>query len=536
MALYYYGCELYKNEQTRKSSVQYFEKSAEKDVVLAKYRLGQIYKEGKYAIKDQSKAQILFKEAYESREKWPYKWAVEYHLYLADAYENGLGCDVNKKQAYNIYLQLAKKGNLTSSYKVAEFLRYGFGVEKNVKEALNWYYKIFKHCKSSKDCALAAYSIGAICGGEEDGFLNAQNALDYLDRIYSNTPDLYEKGQLLEGKIHFYGIGKEVDYNKAQLALGNVKNIPEAKVLLCVARARNQSRLNTNILGKSFSVFKMYANDFPIAKIMLAYAYRYGYGVNKDPTVAAKLFGELPDSAEACYELGLMYLNGIGVEQNDKKAYELFNLARGDWIRAEYQTAICLMQGIGCDKNEVSAAEMFKSFMNKLVPFLEYSHNYREICDEEANYLMSQLYRYGWGVEKDTTQKKNFMRKCIGYWKTRYDEGLDFEHSGKLNVAKGVYADAARKGDSRAYVRLAAAAEGNEQLQTQCLNKAIEIGNRDAILIKAGKLNLTPFGSVETNLLQDNNSNNKNGSILQKTNSALKDISKGLREINNLFR
>ncbi len=90
-----------------------------------------------------------------------------------------------------------------------------------------------------------------------------------------------------------------------------------------------------------------------------------------------------------------------------------------------------------------------------------------------ALFTLAVKYLNGKGVEKDATQKKNLMKKSIGYWKVHYDEGLDFEHSGNLNVAKSVYADAAKKSDARAYLRFAAAAGENEQMRTQCLNKAI---------------------------------------------------------------
>ena len=62
-----------------------------------------------------------------------------------------------------------------------------------------------------------------------------------------------------------------------------------------------------------------------------------------------------------------------------------------------------------------------------------------------ALFTLAVKYLNGKGVEKGATQKKNLMKKSIGYWKVHYDEGLDFEHSGNLNVAKSVYADAAKK-------------------------------------------------------------------------------------------
>ncbi|MBN2767808.1 MAG: sel1 repeat family protein [Campylobacterales bacterium] len=45
------------------------------------------------------------------------------------------------KSAYEIYLKLAKEGNVKAQFNLALMLDFGFGVNKDEKEAMKWYYK-----------------------------------------------------------------------------------------------------------------------------------------------------------------------------------------------------------------------------------------------------------------------------------------------------------------------------------------------------------------------------------------------------------
>ena len=533
MALYRYGYELYCDNNTIKNSFQYFSKAAEKGLIMAKYYLAKLYSDGKAIEKDENKANELFKEAFENKDSWPQKWTNEYHLFLADAYDNALGCKEDKAKAYEEYLFLAKKGLIYAQYKVAEYLRDGIGVKKDPKEALSWFYTIYKKNKKARE----AYEIGKLCIGGELGGIDPEQALNYFksacyDEAYC------ERAYFEIGKIYFYGIGKNIDYNSAFQEFKHIKNIPEAEVLRGISRENGceyQSYIG-DIRKENFPVYKKYVQQFPMAKFRLARAYKYGYGAPRDLQKAAELFAELPNDDDATYELAMMYFDGLGVEQNDAKAYELFNKAKSGSLRAEYRAAICLMQGIGCEKDEAKAAEAFKALLPKLKAISGYHTKYQKIHYSEVLYMISQIYRNGWGVNRDM----NVVKECIDksmyqYINFYYDKALDFELAGNLDVAKLAYEEAAKKGVPMAFVRLAAMTGNNANVRNSLLNKAVELGCRDAYLIKNGKMKLPPFGRVAQNSSNPSSAIQGNSS-LQKVNNALQNISSGLKQFNELFK
>ena len=531
MALYRYGCELYYGENTKKDSVQYFSKAAEKGSVMARYYLAKMYKTGDAVEKNETKADELFKAAQKDKDLWQQKWANEYHLFLADSYENALGCKEDKAKAYEEYLHLAKKGLVFAQFKVAEFLRDGIGVKKNSQEALNWFYTIYKKNYSGR----AAYEIGKLCISGELGGIDSKQALDYFSHV-SRGDEYFERAKFEKGKIYFYGIGVKPDYMTAYMDFKDISQIPEAELLTKVARENGSDGMSyiNSVRKEAFPVYEKYAQQFPMAKFRLARAYRYGYGTSRNLKKAAELFAELPNDTDATYELAMMYFDGLGVEQNDAKAYELFNKAKEGSLRAQYRAAVCLMQGIGCEKDEKKAAEAFNTLLPKLKTNAGFTTDYQKVPYPEALYMISQLYRNGWGVSKNPSVVEECADKGRGKYNWfRYDEGIDWEAKGKYDVAKLAYEDAAENGVPMAFVRLAAYVGNNANLRNTLLDKAIELGCREAYLIKAGKVRLTPFGRVSSSA----SSNSEQGeSSLKKVNNALQNISTGLRQFNELFK
>lgn len=523
-----------KNKQ--KESIALFEKAAEKGLVLANYYAGIVYEEDTIAKKDKVKADKYFKFAFENKDKWHQKWSDEYRMFLAVSYEHGFGCTQDKSKAYEGYLYLAKKGNIFSQYKVAEFLRDGIGVEKNPKEALSWYYTIYKNARADK----AAYKIGCMLISGELGGVDANQALDYFDKAKYDK-EYGAMAKLERGKIYFYGKGVKQNYSKAMNEFTHAKTLPEGKLLHQISwenYSEYESYIN-DVRKESFPVYLKYADKFPIAKFRLARAYKYGYGTSKDLKKASELFAEMPEDNNACYELAMLYFNGQGVEQDDKKAFELFNKAKATSLRAEYRYVVCLFNGIGCEKNEEDATTAFKTLMPKLQSAANYSTDYQEVHYAEALYMLAQFYRNGWGVNKDLDIVKQCIKKSgYNYNGFYYEEALDWELKGDLDGAISVYKNAAEKGFPMAFVRLAAAVGNDANSRNQLLDKAIELGCRDAYLIKAGKMQLAPFGNQGSSTTSQSNNGNtqQEGTSLQKVNNTLRNISTGLKLFNQLLR
>ena len=62
-----------------------------------------------------------------------------------------------------------------------------------------------------------------------------------------------------------------------------------------------------------------------------------------------------------CYNLGVMYTNGNGVEKNEQKAVELYKkVCDGGEMRGCYNLGVMYAKGSGVEKDFGKAAELFK--------------------------------------------------------------------------------------------------------------------------------------------------------------------------------
>ena len=84
---------------------------------------------------------------------------------------------------------------------------------------------------------------------------------------------------------------------------------------------------------------------------------------NKEYDKAAELFKKVCDGGEVrgCYNLGVMYEKGNGVEKNFSKAVELYKKACDDGeMLGCYNLGVMYAKGNGVEKDFSKAAELFK--------------------------------------------------------------------------------------------------------------------------------------------------------------------------------
>lgn len=69
---------------------------------------------------------------------------------------------------------------------------------------------------------------------------------------------------------------------------------------------------------------------------------------------------------EALYKLAIQYINGLGTQNDKKKAFDLLlTPAKKGNINAKYYLAICYMNGIGTQKNEKKAFDFLLTSAKK---------------------------------------------------------------------------------------------------------------------------------------------------------------------------
>lgn len=110
------------------------------------------------------------------------------------------------------------------------------------------------------------------------------------------------------------------------------------------------------------------------------------------------------ENVDAMNELGIRYLEGEGIEKNEKKAFELFSKAGEKSIKARFNLAMCYYNGDGTEKNELLAFNMLKELVEK--------HNH-----SRSYFYLGEYYYWGGPVEID--YEKAFMY---------YNEALKLNH------------------------------------------------------------------------------------------------------------
>jgi TPR repeat protein len=135
-----------------------------------------------------------------------------------------------------------------------------------------------------------------------------------------------------------------------------------------------------------------------IAQSSLAYAYKTGSGVEKNPEEAIKWIQRAADngSAEAQHNLGLSYVQGYGVPQNYEKAREWFLKSAGQgFLRAYGKIGTLHQRGLGVPVDPAKAAQWFEKGAQNGV--------------QGDQYNLGIMYTLGEGVEKDNVKAYQWL-------------------------------------------------------------------------------------------------------------------------------
>ena len=193
---------------------------------------------------------------------------------LGDCYYCGFGVEKDPKEAVNWYRKAAEQGNAWAQFSLGDCYYNGIGVEKDPQEAVKWYRK-----------------------SAEQGNAWAQFIL---------------------GNCYYNGEGVEKDPKEA------VKWYQEA-----VKRFRKAAEQGNEL-----------------AQFNLGYCYYNGIGVEKDPKEAVKWYRKSAEqgNARAQYRLGDCYYMGIGVEKDPKEVVKWYRKSAEQGYR-EAQQRLLHMEG-----------------------------------------------------------------------------------------------------------------------------------------------------------------------------------------------
>lgn len=183
---------------------------------------------------------------------------------------------------------------------------------------------------------------------------------------------------------------------------------------------------------------------------------------NKDYTRSAELYKEACDAHDnkACLNLGIQYLEGQGINKNEKTAYSLFNyLCKKDVAKACHNLGYMYANNIGTTKNLTKAISLYEKgcalkdyeacyslgtqyFTNK-----DYNNAFKYYSIASANnntyadHGLGSMYYKGFGVTQNTEKAiKYFKKVCLD--KNNLTSFASCAIIGSIYISQQKYADA----------------------------------------------------------------------------------------------
>lgn len=208
-----------------KKIAYWYERAAEAGHTISQYRTGDNYFYGRTA--DGQNSNSAFERDYQKAVYW-YKKAAdggnrEAKFCLAECYQYGYGVEKDYKKAVELFLELArcthgysdKRCCASAAKRIADcYLEGGYGIEKNIRLALNWY-----ESAAHRDVKTACTRLGGIYmkGKEvERNFSLAANyyedaLFNYQDYCYGMCEDYDMEANARYGDCYYYGLGVSKD-------------------------------------------------------------------------------------------------------------------------------------------------------------------------------------------------------------------------------------------------------------------------------------------------------------------------------------
>jgi len=165
------------------------------------------------------------------------------------------------------------------------------------------------------------------------------------------------------------------------------------------------------------------------AQYDLGLMYLQGNGVDRNPGQAAGWLEKSANSGmpNAQYEVALLYQQGLGVRRNMKSAHRWFQkAAQQGHVRAQYELGTLYAEGKGTRRDYAEAARWFSRASREGLA--------------EAHYSLGQIYENGLGVDRD-------QRKAAAYYRSALAAGSTLA-AGKLARLEPALKELSRKNDA----------------------------------------------------------------------------------------
>ena len=367
------------------TAVPLLQKAADLGVILAQYKLGEMYQLGDGVEQDYDKAFHYYKLAADQD-------VPEALTAVGYFYGQGLGTEQNLDEMLKYYNRAAEMGEPMAQFNLGCCYRDGTGVKQDYGKMHEYYRLAVEKGNADAQFNLGyAYQVGL---GVEPDYNEAY-------RLYQLSADQgFPVAMFAVGDCCFLGNGVEKDL--AAAAEWYRKSLDAGYVPDETDRAHMKEVLGTEAPGTEAPGTEAPAAEMTPEELYQAGKAAYDAG---DYAKAMEYYRRAADagSADGLRSIGNLYANGEGVEVDPKKAREYYDLAaaQGD-AKSFYNIAILYQYGEG-ERQDTGKA-------------VEYYLKSGEMGFADAWTALAYIYQYGDGVEPD-------IGKAVEYWQKAADLG-----------------------------------------------------------------------------------------------------------------
>ncbi len=285
-------------------------------------------------------------------------------LALGKIYFEGL---VKKKQdhkkAFQLFMAAAIQDSPQAMFNVGLCYDGGFGVKKNLLEALRWYHK-------AADAGVPEAQINAAIAAEQRG--DYPTALKYLRlrATQGDTPAMYKVAIFL-----LNGLGAPANPEEAVSYLLEASRRGNSRAQVRLADCYQQGLGIERNYAEMFNWLTLAAQDGdPEAQAKLGYCYQKGYGTKQNADLAYSWFKNASATSygPALIYLGDCYRYGDGTACDLGKAFECYRAAaeQGEAIGA-FNLAMAYNDGIGTQENATEAVRWMRKAAEQNLAFAQ---------------------------------------------------------------------------------------------------------------------------------------------------------------------
>lgn len=312
-----------------------------------------------------------------------------------------------------------------------DYMRAGGKYEVNYDKAINLLSKA-EDKKDMEGVFLEAYALYV----SYENKLDAEDKQEKYVRLLEMSADEVPYSKLLLGYLYTQinsGVDRNfdtanelweealADINEGDLLTdGKIKCQAEAcHILAIVLSNKNNNSCDYQMALKYAEKAKDLGNTY--ADNELGVMYYYGYGVEVDKNIAREHFKEAYDNKAGLINYALTYYKGDGVEQDYKKAFDLYmeGVDKGS-LKSIERVGNAYCYGRGVDKDYDKALEYYKKAAEG--GFTD------AMCD------IAVCYSNGWGVEQNYDEALNWYKKAAAL----YDDNAMYKIGALYWNGKGV--------------------------------------------------------------------------------------------------